>query len=169
MDRILVQTADFDMNSEYRLLAEHSPATGAVVCFTGLVREFSEQSGVTGLTLEHYPGMTERSLAAIIAQARTRWPLQKVTVIHRVGRLKTEDQIVFTGVSSAHRDAAFDACRFIMDYLKTEAPFWKKEHTETGDNWVEAREKDQQARERWSTPEQSTPSQITAGTGNSES
>jgi len=152
MDVIRIQHDDFNTGNEYDALRRNSPATGAVVCFSGLVREFSEREGVTGLELEHYPGMTEASLQNIIQQARGRWPLQRVTVIHRIGRLETESQIVFVGVSSAHRDAAFDACRFIMDYLKTEAPFWKKELTESGEFWVEAQEKDQRARQRWCEP-----------------
>ena len=155
-DRVVVQTQDFDVHDEYEALRRNNPATGAVVCFSGLVREFSEQSGVTGMILEHYPGMTEKALKKIIAEARQRWPLQRVTLIHRTGILKTEEQIVFAGVSSAHRDAAFDACRFLMDYLKTEAPFWKKELTETGEVWVEARQKDQDARQKW-TPENRNP------------
>lgn len=150
--RILIQEDNFSIDDEYNFLTRSAPETGAVVNFVGRVREFSEQSGVTGLILEHYPGMTEKSLEKITKQARERWPLERISVIHRVGALTLEDQIVYVGVSSAHREAAFDACRFIMDYLKTEAPFWKKEITASGEVWVEAREKDQKAREQWDAP-----------------
>ncbi|QUJ69038.1 molybdopterin synthase catalytic subunit MoaE [Photobacterium sp. GJ3] len=147
-DSIRVQTEDFDVGQEYGCLAQGSQA-GAVVTFTGKVRDMNLGESVTSLTLEHYPGMTEKSLAGIVAQAKTRWPLLAVTVIHRVGHLTSGDQIVFVGVSSAHRGAAFQACEFIMDYLKTEAPFWKKEVREGESKWVDARESDQAARQRW--------------------
>ncbi|WP_442957535.1 molybdopterin synthase catalytic subunit MoaE [Photobacterium sp. 53610] len=147
-DVVRVQPEDFDVGIEYQLLAQNSQA-GAIVTFTGQVRDMNLGESVTSLTLEHYPGMTEKSLASIIEQAKSRWPLFKVTVIHRIGHLTSGDQIVFVGVSSAHRGAAFQACEFIMDYLKTEAPFWKKEVREGKPSWVDARESDQQARERW--------------------
>jgi len=146
---IQVQTSDFDVGAEQQEFSD--PSIGAVVAFTGLVREFSEHPEVQALTLEHYPGMTEKSLFAITEQARQRWPLQQIRIIHRIGRLAVGEQIVYVGVSSAHREAAFEGCRFIMDYLKTDAPFWKQEHTRTGDVWVDAREKDQQARQAWQT------------------
>ncbi len=122
---ISVQEHDFNVGDEYQLLAEGT-AAGAVVTFIGKVRDMNLGDDVTGLSLEHYPGMTEKSLNDIVAQAKERWPLLKVKVIHRVGDLELGDQIVFVGVSSAHRGAAFDSCEFIMDYLKTNAPFWKK-------------------------------------------
>jgi len=153
MIKIVVSKDDFSIDAEYRHLSSDLPSCGAVVTFTGLVREFSERTGVTGMRLEHYPGMTEKALGSICAQAAERWDVQRCTVIHRVGDLKTEEQIVFVGVASAHREDAFEACRFIMDYLKTEAPFWKKELTEDGEFWVEARDKDQKARECWGTPD----------------
>lgn len=151
MIKIKIQNDDFSLNDEYNFLTKNSPSCGAVVNFIGRVREFSEQENVTGLILEHYPGMTEKSLARIIDTAKARWSLERVSVIHRIGTLTVEDNIVYVGVSSAHRESAFEACRFIMDYLKTEAPFWKKEITPDGEVWVEAREKDQRAREHWDT------------------
>tara|TARA_A100001015_G_scaffold256021_1_gene297846 strand:+ start:888 stop:1373 length:486 start_codon:yes stop_codon:yes gene_type:complete len=151
--KISVQKDDFSIKKENDYLTNLAPETGAVVTFTGRVREFSEQPDVTGLFLEHYPGMTEKSLKRITQQAQQRWDIQRISVIHRIGSLAVEDQIVFVGVSSAHREAAFEAARYIMDYLKTEAPFWKKEITRSGEHWVEAREKDQAARARWSTPD----------------
>ena len=149
MDHISVQANDFALQQEYDALTAQPGENGAVVCFTGLVRELGVTDQTIAMEIEHYPGMTEKSLGAITAQARQRWPLSQVRIIHRVGRLETGDQIVFVGVSSQHRDAAFDACRFLMDYLKTEAPFWKKEITAEGDIWVEANEKDTIARQQW--------------------
>ena len=149
MDHISVQANDFALQQEYDALTAQSGENGAVVCFTGLVRELGVTDQTIAMEIEHYPGMTEKSLKAIAAQARQRWPLSQVRIIHRVGRLETGDQIVFVGVSSQHRDAAFDACRFLMDYLKTEAPFWKKEITAEGELWVEANEKDAIAKEKW--------------------
>ncbi|MCM0147458.1 molybdopterin synthase catalytic subunit MoaE [Photobacterium galatheae] len=148
IDIVRVQHDDFDVGDEYNALAQTTQA-GAIVTFTGKVRDMNLGESVTSLTLEHYPGMTEKSLASIIVQAKSRWPLFSVTVIHRIGHLSSGDQIVFVGVSSAHRGAAFQACEFIMDYLKTEAPFWKKEVREGQSTWVDARESDHQARERW--------------------
>lgn len=150
--KIIVSKADFSVSSEYDFLSHHAPKTGAVVSFVGRVREFSERKDVIGLYLEHYPGMTEASLKRIVEQAQQRWSLQACSIHHRIGSLHVEDQIVYVGVSSAHRDEAFEACCFIMDYLKTEAPFWKKELTKNGDYWVEARTRDQQARARWQVP-----------------
>ncbi|GAA5216614.1 molybdopterin synthase catalytic subunit MoaE [Corallincola platygyrae] len=151
---IRVQTQDFDLGAEYQQLASQSDC-GAVVTFTGLVRDYTDPQKVTSpapvseLFLEHYPGMTEKALASIVERARARWPLGPVTVIHRVGALPLNAQIVFVGVASAHRQAAFSAAQFIMDYLKTEAPFWKKETSGGQTQWVDARESDQQERRRW--------------------
>lgn len=145
---ISVQFEDFSVADEYAKLAEGTDA-GAVVTFIGKVRDFNQGDSVTGLSLEHYPGMTEKSLEEIVEQARERWPLLQTRVIHRVGDLELGDQIVFVGVSSAHRGAAFQACEFIMDYLKTRAPFWKKEQTADESRWVDARETDTSAADRW--------------------
>ena len=147
---IRVQTEDFDVAHEYHEMREDNSQDGAIVFFSGLVREMNQGSNVTGLFLEHYPGMTENSLNQIVEQATARWPLSKVRLIHRIGQLKVSDQIVFVAVSSAHREAAFEACHFIMDFLKKRAPFWKKETTNKGDRWVEALEKDQIALDKWS-------------------
>ncbi|AHK16985.1 MAG: molybdopterin synthase catalytic subunit MoaE [Thalassolituus sp.] len=149
MDSITVQTDDFNIADEYQALCGQNTETGAIVFFSGLVRDRNEGIDVTGLFLEHYPGMTERSLEDIVKQARLRWPILQVRLIHRVGQLDINDQIVFVGVSSAHREAAFDACRFIMDFLKTEAPFWKKETRTDGHHWIESQTKDQEAKTRW--------------------
>ncbi len=124
-----------------------------MVTFVGKVRDMNLGDKVIGLSLEHYPGMTEKSLSEICDQAQTRWPLLSVRVIHRVGDLKLGDQIVFVGVSSAHRGAAFEACEFIMDFLKTKAPFWKKERTSEQTRWVESRESDNKAAQRWHSPQ----------------
>ncbi|QDY41402.1 molybdopterin synthase catalytic subunit MoaE [Candidatus Pantoea soli] len=145
---IRVGAAPFNAAEEYtRLSADDSD--GAVVTFTGKVRNHNLGDSVAALTLEHYPGMTEKALAEIVAEARQRWTLQNVTVIHRVGELFPGDEIVFVGVSSAHRGNAFAATEFIMDYLKTRAPFWKREATAHGDRWVDARDSDRQAAARW--------------------
>ncbi|WP_394144449.1 molybdopterin synthase catalytic subunit MoaE [Vibrio atypicus] len=146
--RVSVQVEDFSVGAEYEALAEGS-AAGAVVTFIGKVRDMNLGDNVTGLSLEHYPGMTEKALAEICDQAEQRWPLLNVRVIHRVGDLDIGDQIVFVGVSSAHRGAAFEACEFVMDYLKTKAPFWKKERTTEATRWVESRDSDAKAAERW--------------------
>ncbi len=145
---IAVQTDDFDLAHEYQCLRADS-STGAIVTFCGLVRDMNDGKDVTGLFLEHYPGMTEKTLETIADEAAERWPLQAVRVIHRVGQMALCDQIVFVGVASAHRGAAFDACEFIMDFLKSRAPFWKREQTTQGEHWVEARTSDQDALERW--------------------
>ncbi|MGF1832650.1 molybdopterin synthase catalytic subunit MoaE [Photobacterium sanguinicancri] len=145
---ISVQEADFSVAEEYERLAQGTSA-GAVVTFIGKVRDFNQGDDVTGLSLEHYPGMTEKSLEKIVEQANERWPLIATRVIHRVGDLELGDQIVFVGVSSAHRGAAFQACEFIMDYLKTQAPFWKKERTAEATRWVDARDTDTSAADRW--------------------
>lgn len=150
--RIFVQTGDFDAGAESRWLQKLDTGIGAVASFVGNVRDHNEGDRVSTLTLEHYPGMTEKSLADIVQRAAARWPLLGATVIHRVGELRPGDQIVLVAVASAHRDAAFDACRFIMDYLKTEAPFWKKEGTADGGRWVDARDSDDAALQKWATP-----------------
>jgi molybdopterin synthase catalytic subunit len=145
---VRIQEGEFDVNAELaRLRAD--PRVGAVACFIGVVRDLNDGDSVASMTLEHYPGMTERALEGIVAQARERWDLYEVLVVHRVGKLRPTDPIVLVIVTSAHRGAAFAACEFVMDYLKTEAPFWKKEATPTGTRWVEARESDDTARERW--------------------
>lgn len=146
---IRVQEQDFSLQAETDLLRSIASDTGALVTFTGLVRDFSEGRQVHGLYLEHYPGMTQRSLEAIAAEAAGRWPVHAVTIIHRTGRLDAGQQIVFVGVSSTHREAAFSACQFLMDYLKTRAPFWKKSYSPDGEYWVEAKESDLQASDRW--------------------
>ncbi len=134
---IRVQTQDFDAGLEISQLRNARKDTGAVVSFIGQVRDVNEGDAVSQLTLEHYPGMTEKALEAIVSQAKCRWDIFDAVVIHRVGTLQPTDQIVLVAVSSAHRGEAFKACEFIMDYLKTEAPFWKKEVTNTGERWVE--------------------------------
>ncbi|ADD76392.1 MULTISPECIES: molybdopterin synthase catalytic subunit MoaE [Pantoea] len=146
--QIRVGPAAFDMAQEYQWLAG-CPEDGAVVTFTGKVRNHNLGDDVAALTLEHYPGMTEKALQEIIDDARQRWPLQRVSVIHRIGELFPGDEIVFVGVTSAHRSSAFAAAEFIMDYLKTRAPFWKRETTEQGDRWVDARNSDHEAAQRW--------------------
>lgn len=149
METISIQTADFDAGAEIAGLRAASAETGAVASFVGVVSDLNEGSSVASMELEHYPGMTEKSIAAIIAEAKERWPLLAVRVIHRIGLLDVRDQIVFVGVSSRHRGAAFAACEFIMDFLKTRAPFWKKEETEGGSRWVDARGSDDTAAQRW--------------------
>ncbi len=148
--RVKIQTQDFDIGEEYQRVSESAQGAGAVVLFTGLVREFNAQGGVEGIILEHYPEMTEKSLRLIVEKALQRWSLMTVTVIHRVGRLNSFDQIVLVAVAAKHRAEAFAASEYIMDYLKTEAPFWKQEVSSTGEStWVEAKVSDQRARERW--------------------
>ena len=153
--RVSVQEADFDVGAETEALAAGRPEVGAVASFVGYVRadklagESAEDQAVSAMTLEHYPGMTEKSLEAIVAEAESRWSLLGVRVIHRSGRLVPGDRIVFVGVAGSHRGEAFAACEFIMDYLKTRAPFWKKEDTPEGGRWVDAREADDAAAEKW--------------------
>lgn len=146
--QIRVGAAPFSMADEYAWLST-SDADGAVVTFTGKVRNHNLGDSVAALTLEHYPGMTEKALHEIVDEARSRWPLQRVSVIHRIGELFPGDEIVFVGVTSAHRGSAFAAAEFIMDYLKTRAPFWKREATDQGERWVDARDSDHQAAQRW--------------------
>lgn len=145
---IRVQTAPFNVGEEYRWLAERDE-DGAVVTFTGKVRNHNLGDSVKALTLEHYPGMTEKALTEIVADARERWALGRVTVIHRIGEMWPGEEIVFVGVTSVHRGSAFDAGEFIMDYLKTRAPFWKREATPEGERWVESRDSDKAAAHRW--------------------
>jgi molybdopterin synthase catalytic subunit len=150
---IRVQTEDFDVSDELDELRRDRPQVGAIAAFVGLVRDLNEGDSVATMTLEHYPGMTEKSLIGIVEEAKGRWNVMDVTVIHRVGELRPTDQIVLVAVAGAHRGEAFEACEFIMDYLKTRAPFWKKEQTPQGPRWVEARSSDDAAAERWSNPE----------------
>lgn len=147
--RVRVQQQDFDVGAELAALRAGDARVGAVAAFIGTVRDVNDGSGVATLTLEHYPGMTERALEDICRQAHERWALYDTLVIHRVGPLQPTDQIVLVGVTAAHRGEAFAACEFIMDYLKTRAPFWKKEQTPQGDRWVEARSADDEAASRW--------------------
>ncbi|MDH3288286.1 MAG: molybdopterin synthase catalytic subunit MoaE [Betaproteobacteria bacterium] len=146
---VRIQTADFDVSAEIAALRRGNPKIGAVASFVGIVRDVNEGDAVAGMTLEHYPGMTEQAIEEIVTQARGRWRVLDALVIHRVGRLKPQDQIVLVVVAGEHRGDAFAACEFIMDYLKTRAPFWKKEATAKGERWVEARASDDIAAERW--------------------
>ncbi|PKH20969.1 molybdopterin synthase catalytic subunit MoaE [Enterobacterales bacterium CwR94] len=146
--RIRVGEAPFDVGDEYRWLSA-CDSDGAVVTFTGKVRNHNLGDSVRALTLEHYPGMTEKVLHTLVEEARGRWPLQRVTLIHRVGALYPGDEIVLVGVTSAHRSAAFAAAEYLMDILKTRAPFWKRETTPEGDRWVESRDSDHHAAARW--------------------
>lgn len=146
---VRVQQQAFDVGVESRAAQQANTGVGAQVCFVGYVRDFNDGQEVAGLFLEHFPGMTEKALLAIEAEAHRRWPLLGVELIHRVGHLQPGEAIVFVAVLSAHRQAAFQACEFIMDYLKTRAPFWKKEDTATGSRWVEGRASDQAALQRW--------------------
>jgi molybdopterin synthase catalytic subunit len=146
---IRVQTEDFDAGREIAALTRGRKDVGAVASFIGLVRDVNDGHAIDAMTLEHYPGMTERALEDICREAHSRWDILDVLVIHRVGPLAPGDRIVLVGVSSAHRGEAFQACEFIMDYLKTRAPFWKKESTPQGERWVEARDSDDAAAQRW--------------------
>ena len=149
MPRVCIQQADFDLSQEVAALRAADAGVGAVVSFIGTVRDRNDGSGVSELTLEHYPGMTERSIEAMIDSAMQRFDLRAARVVHRVGPLRPLDQIVLVAVSSAHRGQAFQACEYLMDYLKTQAPFWKKEVTPEGARWVDARVADDQALRRW--------------------
>jgi len=146
---VRVQAEDFDIAREIAALRGNDARVGAVAAFVGLVRDVNDAAAVSALTLEHYPGMTEKALESIIDQARTRWAVHDVLIIHRVGELKPTDQIVLVVVTGAHRGEAFAACEFIMDYLKTRAPFWKKEQRPDGEHWVEARASDDEKAARW--------------------
>ncbi|WP_306603289.1 molybdopterin synthase catalytic subunit MoaE [Azonexus sp.] len=146
---VRVQEADFDVGSELTALRAGDARVGALASFLGLVRDLNDGASVSAMTLEHYPGMTEKALEEIVAEAKKRWDIYDALVIHRVGPLKPCDQIVLVAVTSAHRGEAFAACEFIMDYLKTKAPFWKKESTPDGGRWVDARETDDSLAARW--------------------
>lgn len=147
--KVIVQEADFEVSQELRWLREGLPEIGAVATFIGTVRDINENSTVRAMTLEHYPGMTEKALENILRVADERFQIISAMIIHRVGPLYPEDQIVFAAATSEHRQQAFLACEFIMDYLKTEAPFWKKEDTPEGARWVSARDSDDSAKARW--------------------
>ena len=149
MATIRIQTEDFDAGAEITKLRAGNPKVGAIASFVGVCRDVNDGESVATMTLEHYPGMTEKALAQIVDEAIARWRIIDVTVVHRVGELKPTDQIVLVVVSSGHRGDAFAACEFLMDYLKTRAPFWKKEQTPEGARWVEARTSDDDAARRW--------------------
>jgi molybdopterin synthase catalytic subunit len=147
--RVTIQTEDFDLGREVAALRADDPGVGAVASFIGTVRDRNEGLGVSSMELEHYPGMTEKAIEAMIDEALFRFDIRGARVIHRVGTLQPRDQIVLVAVTSAHRGEAFQACEFLMDYLKTQAPFWKKEHTPEGARWVDARVTDDDALKRW--------------------
>jgi molybdopterin synthase catalytic subunit len=146
---VRIQEQDFDVSRELAALRAGNPRIGAIASFIGVVRDLNDASQVSTLTLEHYPGMTEKALSKIVDDAKNRWQIDDALVIHRVGKLEPRDQIVLVAVTSAHRGESFAACQFIMDYLKTRAPFWKKERTPDGERWVEARASDEDAAARW--------------------
>ncbi len=148
---IRVQREAFDVAAVIEGLGAGNPAVGAIASFIGLVRDLNDGAPVTTMTLEHYPGMTEKALHAIVVEAKQRWDLIGVTVVHRVGELRPTDAIVLVAVASAHRGDAFQACEFIMDFLKTRAPFWKKEENSQGATWAKSRTSDTRAAERWKT------------------
>ncbi|MDB5998636.1 MAG: molybdenum cofactor biosynthesis protein MoaE [Rhizobacter sp.] len=150
--RVRVQTADFSLSDEVAALSAQDGGVGAVVSFVGLVRDVSSGQNVSAMELEHYPGMTERAIETMIDAAHGRFDIRATSVVHRVGRLMPHDQIVMVAVTSAHRGQAFQACEFLMDYLKTQAPFWKKEETPDGSVWVDARSDDDAAWARWGVP-----------------
>jgi molybdopterin synthase catalytic subunit len=149
MMAVRVQTEDFDAGAEIARLRGGDKSVGAIAAFIGTVRDINDNATVTGLTLEHYPGMTEAALEAIVDEAKRRFDIRDALVVHRVGALEPGDQIVLVIVTSAHRGMAFDACAFVMDILKTRAPFWKKERSPDGERWVEARASDDEAAQRW--------------------
>ena len=149
LNKVVVQTETFDLGAEVDAMSRGRTDIGAIASFVGLARDMNEGSGVAAMTLEHYPGMTEKALAALVDEANSRWALLDVTVIHRIGRLLPGDPIVLVAVASSHRGEAFVACEFIMDALKTRAPFWKKEETPQGERWVDARASDDAAAARW--------------------
>jgi len=146
---IRVQTDDFEIGTEIARLRAGNPRIGAVASFIGVCRDLNDGAAVAEMTLEHYPGMTEKALEAIVAEARGRWDVIDVVIVHRVGTMQPTDQIVLVIVTGAHRGEAFAACEFLMDYLKTRAPFWKKERTPEGERWVDARASDDAAADRW--------------------
>ena len=147
--KVKIQNEDFDVSEETRFLKQNN--TGAIVNFVGIVRGYDEKNNRTiySMKLEHYPGMSEATLEEIAQKAKKEWPIDSITIVHRVGRLKPGEMIVFVGCASAHRHAAFDGCQYIMDYLKTDAPFWKAEETKDGTTWVSERENDKAAKRRW--------------------
>jgi molybdopterin synthase catalytic subunit len=149
---VRIQREDFDAGAEIARLRAGDPRIGAVASFVGVARDRNDGATVSTLVLEHYPGMTEKAIEAIVTQAKARWLVADILVIHRIGTLEPLDQIVLVVVTSSHRGDAFAACEFVMDYLKTEAPFWKKESTPAGARWVDARESDEAARGRWERP-----------------
>ena len=146
---VRIQTADFDLSTEIAALRSGDLQVGAIVSFVGTVRDMNEGSQVNSMELEHYAGMTEKALADIIVEAKSRWSIHEALVIHRIGKMLPGEQIVLVAVTGQHRGEAFAACEFIMDYLKTAAPFWKKEATPTGEHWVDARSTDDEAMARW--------------------
>ena len=148
VDKIIVQKEDFDLSTEVSLARECNSGTGAIVSFVGTVRDI-EGNKLQSMTLEHYPQMTEKSLEEIASKARERWDIQSITIIHRIGELKVSDQIVLVVTTSKHRQDAFNSCNFIMDYLKTDAPFWKKESINDKDSWVDSRGSDTDQKNRW--------------------
>ncbi len=153
---IRVQEEDFDLGAELAKLTAGNMKVGGLAVFVGLVRDMAGDQAIGAMTLEHYPGMTEKMLARIEAEAKERWPLEASLIIHRVGRLEPGDQIVLVAAASAHRQAAFDACQFLIDWLKTKAPFWKLEESGEGAQWVDARDSDTAATKRWATPKKGT-------------
>ncbi|BBB22825.1 molybdenum cofactor biosynthesis protein E [Abyssogena phaseoliformis symbiont OG214] len=148
MDKIIIQQQDFDLSTEIALVKKNDSDIGAVVSFVGFVRDLDDAT-IQKMTLEHYPGMTEKALKSIVNQAKKRWSIGNIALIHRVGDLNINDQIVLVITSSKHRQSAFESCEFIMDYLKTQAPFWKKEHTQNKSKWVEAKNSDKSQKNRW--------------------
>lgn len=148
MDKVIVQAKDFDLTTEVNLARSKNPQIGAIVSFVGTVRDL-QSATLKSLTLEHYPEMTEKSLESIVIKARSRWELENITIIHRVGKLLISDQIVLVIVTSKHRQEAFDSCNFIMDYLKTDAPFWKKESSDKEEKWVDSSSNDKKQKKRW--------------------
>ncbi len=147
--KIAIQTKDFDVSAELKVLSENLPQIGGINVFVGTVRDNHLGDTVSAMSLEHYPGMTEKSLEEILHQAKKRWDVLNATIIHRVGDLKVGDQIVLVAIASTHRGDAFAACEFVMDYLKTSAPFWKKEQTAQGARWVDARTSDEERMKKW--------------------
>ena len=148
MGKVIVQAKDFDLTTEVNLARSKNPQIGAIVSFVGTVRDLQSET-LKSLTLEHYPEMTEKSLESIVIKARSRWEIENITIIHRVGKLLISDQIVLVIVTSKHRQEAFDSCNFIMDYLKTDAPFWKKESSDKEEKWVDISSNDKKQKKRW--------------------
>ena len=147
--KISIQREDFDLNTEISLLRKDLPGIGGINIFVGTVRDTHQGDDIQAMELEHYPGMTEKSLEDILHQAQCRWTILNATIIHRIGKLMPMDQIVLVAVASPHRGDAYAACEFMMDYLKTSAPFWKKEHTPEGARWVDARSSDDERLKKW--------------------